>query len=436
MAEEILLDYVLDRPCVSSTQEETRLKALLKINASNALRAAGDEVILPTHLAFVLDVSSSMKTAEIAALKEAARLAIDQLRDGDFVSVIAFQSVAYEIVEPIRIRDQSTRAQIKSRIEVIDQFQGGGTDLEYALTKAEHQLVSVPDYKQVRRIMVFTDGQVTGQPADCLKRAAEIADRGIAIDAMGFGPEFDMRFVQRLVSYSNGFTAKIDRPEDIKQVFQSRVRDMTSAIAKNVRLDLTFTPQVRAQYGYRYSPEISYIGRIRLPGETRTISIPIGTIERDKEYAYLITCAVAARPTGNVRLLKAELYYDIPSLNIENGMSTQSIIVEYTDDPQRLSRLNGEVERAFDEAEVGRLLEELEKSMRTQKPTEVAMLFDLLAERYREFGDADMANHYDDLKRKYAAQGHISQDEMNYTRHKSTQKRDSGVQLVDASSLI
>ncbi|MBA2663390.1 MAG: VWA domain-containing protein [Bradymonadaceae bacterium] len=436
MAEEILLDYAIDRPCVSSVQEETRLKVLLKINASNALRAAGSEVILPLHLVFVLDVSSSMKTAEIGALKEAARLGVDQLNVGDFVSVIAFQSVAYEIVEPTRIRDASTRANIKNRIEVIDQFQGGGTDLEYALTKAEHQLVSVPDYKQVRRIMVFTDGQVTGQPADCLRRAAEIADRGIAIDAMGFGQEFDFRFVQRLVSYSNGFTAKIDRPEDIKKVFQSRVRDMTNVIAKNVRLDLNFTPQVRAQHGYRYSPEISYLGRMRLPGDVRTISIPIGTIERDKEYSYLVTCAVQARAVGNIRLIKADLHYDIPTLGIEGGSSTQSIVVQYTDDPQLLTRLNGEVERAFDEAEVGRLLEELEASMRATKHTEVAMIFDLLAERYREFGDHDMASHYGDLKRKYAAQGQISQDEMNYTRHKSTQKRDSGVQLVDASSLI
>jgi hypothetical protein len=47
-----------------------------------------------------------------------------------------------------------------------------------------------------------------------------------------------------------------------------------------------------------------------------------------------------------------------------------------------------------------------------------------------------MAEHYVKLKNKYAAQGMISQEDMNFTRHKATQKRTSGVQLVDASSLI
>lgn len=436
MAEEILLDYIVDRPNVSTTTAETQLKVLLKINASNALRAAGPKAVLPTHLVLVLDVSSSMRTREISALKEAARVAIDQLRDGDFVSVIAFQSVVYEIVEPTRIRDRSIRADLKNRIDVIDQFQGGGTDLEYALERARDQINAVPEYNQIRRVMVFTDGQVTGVPAACLEKAAVMASEGIAIDAFGFGPEFDYRFVQRLVSYSNGFTSKIDRPEEIEQAFQSRVQEMTSAIARNVRLDLTFTPQVRAQRGYRYSPEISFLGRMRLPGEVRTISIPLGTIERDREYSYLVTGVVGAREAGNVRIIKADLYYDIPSMNIEQGSSTQSIVIRYTDDPQLLAELRGEVERAYDEVEVGRLVDELEASMRAKKHEEVAMFFDVLAERYREFGDQDMADHYVGLKAKYAAQGNISQDEMNYTRFKSTQKRDTGVQLVDASSLI
>ena len=46
MAEEILLDYKINRPNVSTERQETDLKVLLKINASNALRAGGGEVEL------------------------------------------------------------------------------------------------------------------------------------------------------------------------------------------------------------------------------------------------------------------------------------------------------------------------------------------------------------------------------------------------------
>lgn len=435
MAEEILLDYEVDHPNVSVDQAETELKVLLKVNASNALRAS-EEPTLSSNVALVLDVSSSMRAREIAGLKEAARSAIEQLRPGDYATVVAFQSVVYDIVEPTMIVDQSTIEDLKRKIEVIDQFQGGGTDMEYGLEKAAGHLMAVPDRNQVQRIMLFTDGQVTGVPEECLKKAAEISARGVGIDAFGFGSEFDYKFMQRLVSYSNGFTEYIENPDDLEAAFRKRVQNVTNSIATNAKLELTFTPQIRAGRGYRFSPEISYLGKIKLPGDVRTISIPIGAIEKDKEYSYLITTTVPSRPAGKVRIIKAELGYDIPSMGIDGGASTQSIVVNYTDDPQAIAQINGGVEKAFDEVEIGRLVEELDASMKDDEHQHAAMLFDILAERYRELGDDGMASHYDDLKAKYVSEGSISQEEMNYTRHRSTQKRESGVQLVDASSLI
>ncbi len=437
MAEEILLDYVVDKPNVSTTEAETDLKVLLKVNASNAIRAQGDdEVVANSQVVLVLDVSSSMRSGEISALKEAARAAVDQLRPGDWLSVVAFQSVAYEIVEPTQVTSRDVVASVKEKIGHIDEFQGGGTDLDYALTKAEDHFHAIAGGQLARRIIVFTDGQVTCPPDKCLMRAMEISGRGIGIDAVGFGKEFDYKFMQRLVSYSNGFTEYVEEASNIAGVFKRRVKNATTSIATNVRLDLTFTPQIRANRGYRYSPEISYLGKMKLPGDVRTISIPVGTVEKDKEYAYLLTCTVPAREAGKVRIVKAELFYDIPSLGIEQGSSLQSVVVSYTDDPQAIAELRGEVERAFDEVEIGRLVEELDRSIDQKEEQHAAMLFDLLAERYAELGDDEMAGHYRSLKSKWATAGSLTQEEMNYTRHKSTQKRDSGVQLVDASSLI
>lgn len=436
MAEEILLDYEINRPNVSTQVEETDLKVLIKINAANALREGGAQTALNTHLAMVLDVSSSMRSAELDALKEAAKAAVSQLRPGDFVTVIAFQSVAYDIVEPTRILDSSTQAAIHKKIDIIDQYQGGGTDMEHALTRAEHALSMVPQEKLVPRIVLFTDGQLTGNEDQCLKRAQEISARGFGIDAMGFGSEFDYKFMQRLVAGSNGYTEKIERPEDIKQVFSRRVQAVTTTVAKNVRLDLTFTPQVRAKRGYRFSPEIAYLGKMKLPGDVRTISIPVGNVERDKEYAYIVTLTVPKRDAGTVRVIKAELFYDIPSMNITQGSSLQSVLINYTSDQQLIREIKGTVERSFDEAEIGRLVEGLDRAMARNESRDAALFFDTLAERYRELGDDDMANHYIKLKQKFAAEGKISQEDMNFTRHKSTQKRASSIQLVDASSLI
>jgi len=435
MSEEILLDYVVDQPFVPLGNEDTALKVLLKINASNALRGDATATI-NTHLCFVLDVSSSMKAREMREVKEAAKAALEQLRPGDYVSVIAFQSVVYEIIEATRLDDPTIIPTLKRKIDVIDQYQGGGTDMEYAIVKAEHQLNAVPDANVARKVIIFTDGQVTGVEDNCLNRAAEISERGVSIDALGFGPDFDYAFMQRLVSYSNGYTEKIDRPEEIQAVFGRRIQGITNSIAVNVALDLTFTPQVRAGRGYRYAPEMSYLGNIRLPGDTRTITIPIGTLERDKEYSYLISCTVARREAGNMRLMKAELHYDIPSMGLESASSTQSVVVAFTDDPAKIAQINGEVERVFDEVEIGRLVGELDKATQRSDHKRASVFFDILSKRYEELGDPEMQKHYNDLKGKYMQEGNLSQDDMNYSRHRSTQRRESAVKLVDASDLI
>ncbi len=436
MAEEILLDYIVDQPYIPIENEDTGLKILLKINASNALRQDVATEPLRHHLSLVLDVSSSMKKSELREVKLAVRASLDRLRPGDIVSVIAFQSVAYTIIPATVLESADQIAALKARIDVIDSYQGGGTNMEYAIEKAEEQFMAVADPTVANKIILFTDGQVTGLEEHCLNKAAEASARGVSIDALGFGPEFDYAFMQKLVSFSNGYTEKIDRTEDIQTIFQQRVDNLTSSVAKNVNLHLTFTPHVRAGRGYRHAPEMNYLGNIRLPGEARSITIPIGALERDKEYSYLLTCTVPRREPGNMRVIKAELEYDIPSMGIERETSTQSVVVTFTDDPTQTAQINGEVERVFDEVEIGRLVGQLDQATSRQDHQRASVFFDILARRYEELGNPEMQRHYVDLKARYARDGKLSQEDMNYSRHKSTKRRDTAVQLVDASDLI
>jgi Ca-activated chloride channel family protein len=309
--------------------------------------------------------------------------------------------------------------------------------MELALTKAEMQLNSVPDPDLTRKIVLLTDGRVDGVEEKCLQRASQISDRGITIDALGFGREFDYRFMQRLVADSNGFTTKIDRPEDIPRVFADRVKSATNVLAQNVRLKLTFTPQVRAGRGYRHSPEMLFLGNIRLPGDSRDIDLLIGNVERDKAYSYVVTFTVPQRAdVGPVRAIAATLTYDVPALNVTEGATQQSVVLHFTDDPEEANIIHGEVERAFEEVEIGRMVEELERAMQQGDHRKAAMFFDVLTKRYTELGDPSMADHYQTMKRKYAADGALSQEDLNYNRHSATQKRDVGVALVDASDLI
>ncbi|MDX9719590.1 MAG: VWA domain-containing protein [Myxococcota bacterium] len=435
MAEEVLLDVVLDQPTVLSSNLETQLKALLKINASAALRASAGQLRAATHLCLVLDVSSSLRDQDMRELRNAAKLVVDLLSPGDMLSLIAFQSVVYEVVQAELISNSTDRAALKQRIDIIEHYRGGGTDMAYALLKAEHQLRSTPP-PMSKKIVVLTDGRVDGIEENCLRQADALAEMGVSIDGLGFGKDFDYKFMQRLTASSNGFTSKIDRPEDIGRVFADRVKSATNAIATNVRLKLEFTSTVRAGRGYRYSPEMLFLGNIKLPGEQRSIEIGVGTIEKDREYSYLITFTVPQREPGDMRAVRAELFYDVPALRLQQGSSQQSVVVRYSDDPEAASVFNGEVERAFDEVEIGRMVDELDKAMQANDHKRSAMFFDVLAKRYAELGDDEMAEHYRKSKARYAADGQLALEDMNYNRHQSTKKKEGGVKLVDASDLI
>jgi hypothetical protein len=358
------------------------------------------------------------------------------VRPIDRLSVLAFQSVVYEIVEGVVLGSPEEKASVKRKLDALPDMRGGGTELEWALTKAEMLLNQDPDPNKARKIIVFTDGQVTGVPERCLKEAARIAANNTSIDCLGFGPEFDYGFCQELVRPANGFTDQINRPEQIIETFHKRVGQLQSAVATNVSLTLSITPQVRAGRLYRYSPEIAYLGPVTLPGDSREFELPIGNVERDREYAYLVTATAPQRPEGNIRVIKATLRYDVPALGLAAGESIQSVVVFYSADPQKAAVVNGEVLRGFDEAEIGRLVGELENATRAQDHKRASMFFDILAKRYEELGNAEMREHYVGLKAKYQAQGNLSLEDMNYSRHKSTQKKEIGVKLVDASELI
>jgi Ca-activated chloride channel family protein len=436
MAEELILEYLTDQPNIPVSNVETEVKVLLKVNAGEALRAMGERAAVGANLCLVLDVSSSMRDPEIKALMDAAKLVVDEVRPIDRLSILAFQSMVYEIVEGVVLQSPDDRAAVKRKLDTIPDMRGGGTELEWALTKAEMLLNLDPDPAKARKIIVFTDGQVTGVPERCLREAARIAANKTSIDCLGFGPEFDYGFCQELVRPANGFTDQIRRPEEIAETFRKRLGQAQSAVATHVYLTLSFTPQVRAGRVYRYAPEIAFVGPASLPGDSRDFTIPIGNVERDREYAYLVTATVPQRPEGNIRVIKATLSYDVPSLGLTGGESMQSVVVFYTTDPQKAAVVNGEVLRAFDEAEIGRLVGELENATRATDHKRASMFFDILARRYEELGNVDMRDHYVDLKAKYQAQGNLSLEDMNYSRHKSTQKKDTGVKLVDASELI
>src|SRR5687768_16359995 len=136
---------------------------------------------VPTALTLVMDTSGSMRGDKIVNASEAAARLVNELEDGDHVSIVTFSDHARELVRPTVIDHESRRL----ALAVIEELSAdGGTAMHEGLKLAESQLWSTPDTHLVRRMVVVSDGKATVGPTapDELGRIAEVGlQRGIQV---------------------------------------------------------------------------------------------------------------------------------------------------------------------------------------------------------------------------------------------------------------
>jgi Ca-activated chloride channel family protein len=87
----------------------------------------------PLNLALVIDRSGSMKGERIANAIAAAVGSVERMRDGDRVTVVAFDTVAQVLVPPTRV-DAQSRSRIEQQIRAVRL--GGDTCISCGLDEA------------------------------------------------------------------------------------------------------------------------------------------------------------------------------------------------------------------------------------------------------------------------------------------------------------
>src|SRR5205814_8590747 len=91
----------------------------------------------PINLALVIDRSGSMRGQRLSNATLAARAAADRLRDGDVISVVAFDTATKVIVPPTTI-DAGTRSSVNAAIGSITL--GGDTCISCGIEDGMAQL--------------------------------------------------------------------------------------------------------------------------------------------------------------------------------------------------------------------------------------------------------------------------------------------------------
>ena len=144
------------------------------------LRGGGDVGggAIPVTTMLVMDISGSMnKNGKLDAAKEAARKYVSQMRPGDQVGLMTYDTKVYN-VQPIT----TDIAKLTSAIDGLKS--GSDTAMYNALVEAEKNLDGISGRKA---IIVLTDGLDNKSQSTAKDVIAGIGQSGLTISAIGFG---------------------------------------------------------------------------------------------------------------------------------------------------------------------------------------------------------------------------------------------------------
>lgn len=294
---------------------------LLRIGIKASDRTVSD--LAPANLVFLVDVSGSMDRREgLPLVKSTLKLLVDQLRDQDRVSLVAYAGESRVVLEPTSGRE-------KTRIRTaIDQLTAGGSTagasgIELAYQQAQQAFIP----KGINRVLLATDGDfnVGVSDFDSLKQmAVDKRKTGVSLTTLGFGVDnYNEHLMEQLADAGDGNYAYIDNLREARKVLVDQLGSTLAVVAKNVKLQVEFNPAQVSEYrllGYEnrglkredFSNDKVDAGEI---GAGHTVTalyeiVPTGEKGWLEPLRYAQTAAAASEKNGELAMLRVR--YQLP----------------------------------------------------------------------------------------------------------------------------
>ena len=318
-------------------------------------------VQMPLNLSLVLDKSGSMQGQKIRNLREAAKLVVDRLGPQDTISIIAFSDRKYKIAGSQPIADKET---LKKKIDRIRD--GGGTAISGGMMQGLAELDKAVAPDRVSRMLLLTDGQTFGDEKKCKKLGKQAGERGIVVNALGLGDDWNEDLLDSIAEASGGTADFIDSPDKIVTFFDQAVQSMQDTVVQNAQMVLRLASGVTPRQVWQVLPMISNLGY--RPLSDRDVQVPLGEMEKGQPRSLLVELLIGPRPAGRYRLAQAEITYDVPGLKLAGEKVKSDILLDFTADAVQAKQYDAEVmnivekvtafklqTRALEEAKMGNI---------------------------------------------------------------------------------
>ncbi len=200
------------------------------------------------NLVFLVDVSGSMQSPDKLGLaKRALRVLVDNLKDGDTVSLVTYAGNTRVVLAPTGLEK---KAEIISALE--DLQAGGSTAMASGMQLAYELAAQTLTPNSLSRVIVLSDGDAnignTGHDEMLASIAGKVKE-GVTMSTIGFGMgNYKDTLMEQLANKGNGNYFYIDGIGQAKRIFQEQLGGTLEVVAKDVKIQVDFDPDVVKSY--------------------------------------------------------------------------------------------------------------------------------------------------------------------------------------------
>lgn len=281
----------------------------------------------PMALSLVIDRSGSMSGDKIVNARLAARDFVSRMRDGDMLSVFAYDDTVMHVFGP-SVLEPASREIVSARINALQP--GGSTNIYGGMLAAQQALSTTPASHPIRRTILVSDGLANvgpSSPEEIGMIGARGTDMGIQVTTIGVGMDYDERLMLTVAMRGAGRFYHLAEPAQMASILAQELDYMNRTVATGAILEIVPTAGV----------QILGAEGIEVRHEGNRVVLPLGALYSRQRREVLLrvqadTSAQGSRALGQVRLRYAD----------PNGANERSreVAVNYdvTDSPAAASR--------------------------------------------------------------------------------------------------
>lgn len=280
------------------------------------------DVRTPVNLSIVLDRSGSMQGEKLEQAKKAAIMAIERLQEGDYVSVVAYDS---------RVQVLAASAPLESAERVIERIRsltaGTNTALFAGVSKGAFEVRKALSPNRVNRVILLSDGLANegpSSPEELAELGQSLGRDGIVVSTIGLGLGYNEELMGRLAQASDGNHFFAERAADLAGIYSLELGDVLSVVAQDVNVSVKFASGTRP---------VRILGRSAEIQEDH-VEATLNQLYSGQTKYLLMEVEVNPGHRGEERLMATvEARYQ-DTIGRERGGGIQQVRVAFTDSPQ------------------------------------------------------------------------------------------------------